>query len=107
VDDTTAGDRRSGTRVQSGPHRIHPAVHGDHRAPEQRLFPRTGRTYTVVDGDTLWDIARRVLDTNDIRRIARYWPRIHRANRSVIGRDPNLIFVGQKLVLPRESAPRR
>jgi len=106
VDRGIPDGRRSGTTVQGENHHVHPAVHGDCRVAEHRLFPRAGRTYRVVDGDTLWDIARRVLDTDDIRRIARYWPRIHRANRSIIGGDPNLIFVGQKLVLPREKAPR-
>lgn len=58
--------------------------------------------YTVRDGDKLWSIAAIFLRTDDAARIARYWPRIHRANRSVIGRDPNLIFPGQVLHLPAE-----
>jgi nucleoid-associated protein YgaU len=53
-----------------------------------------------MPGDTLWDIAARVLDTDDQRVIARYWPRIHRENRAIIGRDPNLIRPGQVLTLP-------
>lgn len=58
--------------------------------------------YVVVDGDTLWDIASRVLGSPDRVRVARYWSRIHRANRDVIGRDPNLIAPGQVLRLPAE-----
>ncbi len=58
--------------------------------------------YTVRPGDSLWDIAEMKLDTAEARRIARYWPRIHRANRDVIGGDPNLIFPGQVLTLPPE-----
>jgi nucleoid-associated protein YgaU len=42
------------------------------------------------------------LGTTEARRIARYWPRIHRANRAVIGGDPNLIVPGQVLTLPPE-----
>lgn len=61
-------------------------------------------TYTVKSGDTLWDIAAQVLMTSDQARIARYWPQIHRANRDVIGRDPNLIFAGQLLKLPVEKS---
>lgn len=57
--------------------------------------------YAVLPGDTLWDIAGKVLETKDMRAIARYWPLIHRANRDVIGADPNLICPGQVLVLPR------
>jgi nucleoid-associated protein YgaU len=58
--------------------------------------------HVVASGDTLWDIAAMVLQTNDPVRIARYWPRIHRLNRAVIGRDPNLIVPGQVLELPDE-----
>jgi nucleoid-associated protein YgaU len=57
----------------------------------------------VIAGDTLWDIAALALNTDDARRIARYWPRIHRANREVLGPDPSLIFPGTVLVLPAEE----
>lgn len=60
--------------------------------------------YVVRHGDTLWDIAARLLDTNDARRVARYWPRIHRLNRALIGPDPSLILPGMVLVLPDECA---
>lgn len=59
-------------------------------------------SYTVREGDTLWAIAARVLGTDDTRRIARYWPAIHKANRIVIGGDPNTIRPGQKLKMPAE-----
>ncbi len=58
----------------------------------------------VKPGDSLWSIAADVLGTADPARIARYWPRIHRANRQVIGANPNLIFPGQILELPAEEA---
>jgi nucleoid-associated protein YgaU len=61
--------------------------------------------YTVELGDTLWDISSRVLDTTDGRRIASYWPLIHRHNRNVIGPDPDLIRPGQLLELHREVRP--
>jgi len=60
------------------------------------------RLHSVRKGDTLWGIASDVLGTNDIRRIARYWPKIHRANRATLGPNPNLLHVGQSLVLPNE-----
>ena len=63
---------------------------------------RDGERYTVRPGDSLWDIAEMKLGTAETRRIARYWPRIHRANRDVIGGDPNLIVPGQVLILPPE-----
>ncbi|MDQ3662460.1 MAG: LysM peptidoglycan-binding domain-containing protein [Actinomycetota bacterium] len=68
------------------------------RAPSSECRGR----YRVVAGDSLWTIAGRVLDTEDPRRIARYWPRIHRANRSLIGTTPNLIRPGWVLELPPE-----
>lgn len=97
-------EKRGARAARSDP--VHPAVHGERRRADTPLFPRAGRVYTVRPGDTLWDVARRALGTDDVRRVARYWPRIHRANRAVIGDNPDLILPGQKLVLPREIGPR-
>ena len=58
-------------------------------------------TWTVRPSDTLWDIASEVLGTDDLVRIARYWPRIHRANPHI--KDPHLIQPGEVLRLPEES----
>ncbi len=88
------------SRVEPGPQP--PAV------TEQPSDPRPGPSgdcrgrYQVVPGDSLWTIAGRVLDTDDPRLIARYWPRIHRANRDLIGATPNLIRPGWVLELPPE-----
>ena len=87
----------------ASPRRAPRAVHPEGSAEgRKRLFPRAGKTYEVREGDTLWSIAARRLGTDDVARIARYWPRIHRANREVIGADPNLIYAGQRLFLPTE-----
>lgn len=61
--------------------------------------------YTVVAGDCLWRIASRVLTTAggaepNSAEIARFWPRIYEANRQIIGDDPDLILVGQVLLIP-------
>jgi len=67
--------------------------------------PLAGRT--VVDevvvrrGDTLWDIAARHLGPDaDAAEVAAEWPRWHRANREVIGPEPDLIRPGQRLRPP-------
>lgn len=67
------------------------------------------RFHVVRPGDSLWTIASAVLGTEDPVPVARYWARIHRANREVIGPDPDLLHPGQKLTLPstRELAQDR
>lgn len=55
----------------------------------------------VRPGDNLWAIASRTLRTNDGALITRFWRRIYRKNRSLIGDDPNVLGVGQILELPR------
>ena len=51
------------------------------------------RTYEVEPGDSLSKIAQRFYgNAND-------WPKIHEANRDQI-KDPDLIYPGQKLVIP-------
>ena len=51
------------------------------------------QTYTVVKGDCLWTIAARELGSGY------RWTEIYEANKSII-RNPNMIFVGQELILP-------
>ena len=51
------------------------------------------RTYTVVEGDTLSGIAKRMYGQ------ASAWKRIYDANREVID-DPDLIYPGQNLRIP-------
>lgn len=49
------------------------------------------KTYTVRSGDTLFAIAKRTLGSGS------RWREIYTANASVIGRDPNILRVGQVL----------
>jgi hypothetical protein len=58
--------------------------------------------HTVVEGDTLWDIAAARLAPADrsAGRIQRYWRHIYRANRPAIGADPDLIHPGTRLRVP-------
>lgn len=52
------------------------------------------KTYTVVKGDCLSAIARRMYGD------ASKWRKIYDANKSIIGKNPNLIYPGQKYTIP-------
>lgn len=58
--------------------------------------------HTVTEGDTLWEIAAARLPPAErsLPRVNRYWQPLYRANRSVIGADPNLIRPGTHLDVP-------
>jgi nucleoid-associated protein YgaU len=60
----------------------------------ERQYPSS---YTVKDGDKLQIIAARKEIYNDLYQ----WPLIYKANRDQI-RDPQILFVGQQLVIPRK-----
>ncbi|MGJ3203724.1 LysM peptidoglycan-binding domain-containing protein [Geobacillus thermoleovorans] len=61
------------------------------RPPKQKEEPKT---YVVRKGDSLWAIAKRIYDDGS------KWRKIYEANKKVIGKNPNLIYPGQKLVIP-------
>lgn len=52
------------------------------------------KSYTVKKGDSLWLIAKSVYGDGS------KWQKIYTANKKVIGKNPNLIIPGQKLVIP-------
>lgn len=52
------------------------------------------KTYTVVSGDCLWNIAKKFYGQGS------QWPKIYDRNKSVVGSNPNRIYPGQKLVIP-------
>jgi len=53
----------------------------------------TGRTYVVVEGDSLSKIAKREYGDGN------KWPKIYEANRNIIS-NPDLIHPGQELRIP-------
>lgn len=91
------------TRIRRGIIDLRRSEHTVARTPRRAAGHEQQSHYTVMPGDTLWDIAGRVLGTDDVRAIARYWPLIHRENRDVVGPDPNLIRPGMVLSLPRKE----
>lgn len=82
------------------------ALHADtETAPSQESITYPAGQYRVEPGDSLWAIACRTirlrtgLEPHD-GAIDAYWRAIYDANRSIIGSNPDLIFPGQRLVLP-------
>jgi LysM domain-containing protein len=75
-----------------------PSLNGgpSHAAPGYRT---EARDHTVEAGDTLWDIAAANLvpAERSAATIHRYWQQVYRANRQVIGADPDLIRPGTRL----------
>jgi nucleoid-associated protein YgaU len=64
-------------------------------ATEPRNITPAGKTYTVVQGDSLSKIAKR--EYGD----ASKWRQIYQANKDVID-NPDLIEPGQNLIIPDE-----
>ena len=70
--------------------------------------PAATRSVRVRPGDSLWSISRGLLPSgSDDARIAGAWHRLHSANHSRIGDDPDLILPGTRLVVPDLLAPDR
>lgn len=64
------------------------------RTDTKTAAPKKTKTYTVKRGDCLSAIARQVYGD------ANQWRKIYEANKSVIGKNPNLIFPGQTYTIP-------
>jgi LysM domain-containing protein len=65
--------------------------------------------HTVEAGETLWDIAAAHLEPAErtAATIDRYWQQVYRANRSVVGPDPDLIHPGMRLAVAPFRRDRR
>jgi hypothetical protein len=106
----------SGGAVVAGPVAAEPPPLGQVGARARPGLPvparPTGAAYTVPrqrvevqPGDSLWRLSqRRAAPRADTRDVARMVERTYRANRRVIGPDPDLIRPGQRLRLPRQRS---
>jgi LysM domain len=94
---------RQSNETRDTPAPRHGSRAGGATAPRHagRADPATSG-YTVQVGDTLWDIAAAQLPPAErsAANIDRYWRQIYRANRPVIGADPDLIHPGTRLDVP-------
>ena len=93
-------DETEAPASQSPPHRSA----GRSRAGTERS-PASTDAYVVEPGDSLWRIAAHILEGRDgidpsNADIAGFWPKIYDANRALVGDNPNLIFPGQRLLIP-------
>lgn len=52
-------------------------------------------THVVKKGDTLWDLAQKYYGKSSL------WRKIYDANKKVIGKNPDKIYPGQKLTIPK------
>jgi hypothetical protein len=85
------------------PGRSHPI---DDRRAARPTATQVRRTVVVRPGDCLWSIAARdLLPGAQPAAIAARWRAIYALNRAAIGSDPDLLEVGQHLVLP--ARPRK
>ncbi|MFP1627956.1 peptidoglycan DD-metalloendopeptidase family protein [Streptomyces sp. 5K101] len=73
-------------------------LRGSAQAASPTTVPTRREGYTVARGDSLSRIARQ-------ERVSGGWQRLYAQNRAVVGDDPDLIFPGQRLVLPAPAAP--
>ena len=85
------------------------AVGGAPTAGTSRTTPPTPpRVVHVQRGDSLWTIAGRLLPAGAAdARVTEAWHRLHHANHSRIGDDPDLIFPGTRLMVPDLLEPHR
>ncbi len=70
--------------------------------------PRQRRLVVVRTGDSLWSIAQALLPAGSTdAEVTEGWHRIHDANASRIGADPDLILPGTRLAVPHLTSPHR
>lgn len=65
------------------------------RPPKPKPAPK--KIYVVKKGDCLWNIAKKRSIYGD----AMKWRKIYNANKKLIGKNPNLIYPKQRLVIPK------
>jgi len=94
----TAQSIAASSPAPAGP--VPPAAPAAPTAPAAPASQRPGAV-VVHRGDTLWSLARSALGPQATdAQIAAEWPRWWRANATVVGRDPDVLWAGQVLLPP-------
>ena len=87
--------RRVSRKIQMKPMGEPQSVLSQSDASDKSAKPEFLADYTIVAGDSLSKIAKDYYGSYE------HWPKIHEANKAVIGDNPNLIQVGQVLKIPK------
>lgn len=97
----TSSSPTSMVSPQTAPSAVATASEVAEPAPRRNTPPKPRSTVIVKQGDTLWSIAASQLDVKPTdRQIDREWRRWYRANKQVIGSNPDVIVPGMKLEAP-------
>ena len=65
----------------------------------ETMEPEALMSWTVVEGDNLWNISCK----EEVYNVPEQWPLIYKANLDQIN-DADLIYAGQELAIPRDSS---
>lgn len=66
--------------------------------PSEISMPSNAQSHTVREGDTFWTIAEQYYGSGA------HWQSIYRANRQVVGANPDRLSTGMKLIIPPKPA---
>jgi nucleoid-associated protein YgaU len=98
-------DRATGTSLAATRHE---SIARRSAAAPAASRPWQRRLVVVRTGDSLWSIAQALLPAHATdAEVTEGWHRIHDANPSRIGVDPDLILPGTRLAVPRLTSPHR
>lgn len=62
--------------------------------PSELIIPAHAKTHIVREGDTFWTLAQEHYDNGAL------WQTIYRANRQIVGNNPDRLSTGMKLIIP-------
>ncbi len=101
LDGLSLPDRAPGVTSVAAEPQLDPLTTSPHQNLRAREPPSVSALITVLPGDSLWEISRRLLPADaTARSIADLTQTLYAHNRTTIGADPALIRPGQRLYVP-------